>query len=359
MMKKILIFTFALFLVFGMTFNSSAQSNEELSVMTAKAFSMGGAFTGVADDVGAVLFNPAGLTQSGVVGLQGSAGVSDLDQINKYFELADLLNKKGLVEKDYDDIENKFNTLKDSSVGMQAFAGANLKSVALSGNLKSNYFITEDSGNKILENESDISAIISYGSKLASPPIDVASLAYGFNIKMTQHNYIEYSYDESELEATKETDASGNSIDLDFGVLAKMTDVVKVGAQIENLYSSGYDLEENGEVIIGDIMPKRNMRIGASFEIPVIGTTLAADLENIGPISESEEMIYRLGVQQNLFLNLISVRAGTYGPEINGDDSTYTAGIGLNLTKLHLDAAVGTDKSGENMSGMISGRFKF
>ena len=101
------------------------------------------------------------------------------------------------------------------------------------------------------------------------------------------------------------------------------------------------------------------MRVGASFELPVFGTTLAADLENIGPLSESDEMIYHLGIQQNLFINLISLRAGTYGPEINGEDSIYTAGLGLNLTKLHLDAAVGTDKSGDNLSGMISGRFKF
>jgi len=360
-MKKILIFTFALFLVFGMTFNSNAQSNENLSVMTAKAFSMGGAFTAVADDVGAVLFNPAGLTQSGIVGFQGNAGVSGVDQFNNYTKLAELLDEEDIDINDAKEIETKFSTLMDSSVGMQAFAGANLKSVALSGNIKSDYTIKEGTNNdeKVFENNNDISAIISYGSKLASTPADITSLAYGFNIKMTQHNYIKYDYNISKNETTNEIVAKGNSIDLDFGVLAKMTDVLKVGAQIENLYSSGYDLEENGNMVKSDIMPKRNMIIGASFEIPVIGTTLAADLENIGPVSESDEMIYHLGVQQNLFLNLISLRAGTYGPEINGDDSTYTAGIGINLTKLHLDAAVGTDKSGDNMSGMVSGRFKF
>ena len=359
-MKKIIVFTFAFFLVFGITVNSNAQSNENFPVMTAKAYSMGGAFTGVADDVGAVLFNPAGLTQSGILGFQGNFGVGDVNQFSAYTTLAELLNKEDLNDKDYDNINTKFDKLMDSSVGMQAFAGANLKSVALSGNLKSNYKITEKNGDRLLKNNNDISAIISYGSKLVSPPIEVASLAYGFNIKMTQHNYNEYSYDKINTEAKKVVDADGNSIDLDFGVLAKVTDVFKVGAQIENLYSSGYDLEEDsGSIYQNDLKSKRNMRVGASFELPVVGTTLAADLENIGPLSESDEMIYHLGIQQNLFINLISLRAGTYGPEINGEDSIYTAGLGLNLTKLHLDAAVGTDKSGDNLSGMISGRFKF
>ena len=359
-MKKIVVVAISFLLIFGITINSSAQNTEEMSVMTAKAYSMGGAFTGVADDVSAVLFNPAGLTQSGVVGFQGNAGISDIDTFSNYRTLADLLDKENIKTEEIKEIEEKFSDLMNSSVNLQTFAGGNIKSVALSANLKSDFNISkQDNGDRILKNNNDISAIISYGSKLTSPPGEIGSLAYGFNIKMTQHNYNKYSYDEAKQKATTEIKAKGNSIDLDFGVLAKMTDSLKLGAQIENLYSSGYDLEEDGKIVKDDLSPKRNMRIGASFELPVVGTTLAADLENIGPISESEEMIYHLGVEQNLFLNLISVRAGTYGPEINGEDSIYTAGVGLNLTKLHLDVALGADKSGNNKSGMISGRFKF
>src|SRR6056297_863455 len=116
MMKKILIFTFALFLVFGITFNSNAQNNEDIPVMTAKAFSMGGAFTGVADDVGAVLFNPAGLTQSGIVGFQGNAGVSGVDQFNNYTKLAELLNEEDIDSNDAIEIKDKFNELENSTV---------------------------------------------------------------------------------------------------------------------------------------------------------------------------------------------------------------------------------------------------
>lgn len=374
-MKKILVLTFALFLVLGLTVNTSAQSNEGLSVMTAKAYSMGGAFTGVADDVGAVLFNPAGLTQSGIVGFQANAGVSNINT----GELGEVIDFAGKVsgELSFDDatsLEESFPT--NTSLNAQAFAGANLKSVALSGNIRSAYDIYDDSGDKVLENNNDISAIISYGTKLASPPVEVASLAYGFNIKMTQHNYNEYRLDEEKL---TQIDADGNSIDLDFGVLAKVTDIFKVGAQIENIYSSGYDLE--GEEILSSYDPKagewneeepndysdtgkevkRNLRVGASVELPVVGTTVAADLENITPLSQTEGTVYHLGLQQNLFLNLISVRAGTYGPfdDINGKDAVYTAGLGINLTKLHLDAAIGTDKTADNLNGMISGRFKF
>jgi len=191
MMKKLLVFTFALFLVFGLTLNSSAQNNEGLSVMTAKAFSMGGAFTGVADDVGAVLFNPAGLTQSGIVGLQGNGGVSDIDtkSLNQVRDFASKVSGD-INFTDGDELKNSFP--ESTSLSMQGFGGANLKSVALSGKVKSTYDIYTDNGENVFDNHNDISGIISYGAKLASPPGEIASLAYGFNIKMTQHNYNQY-----------------------------------------------------------------------------------------------------------------------------------------------------------------------
>ena len=374
-MKKIFILTFALFLVIGLTINSSAQSNYQLPGMTAKAYSMGGAFTGVADDVGAVLFNPAGLTQSGIVGFQSNIGVSNIET-SELSNVIDFANKIS-SDIDYENTDKLAESFPDNiSLNAQAFAGANLKSVALSANMNSSFDSYKENGNNTLENNNDISAIISYGAKLASPPGEIASLAYGFNIKMTQHNYNEYDFDGSDI---MQIDAEGNSIDLDFGVLAKVTDIFKVGAQIENLYSSGYDLEGNKTLSSYDPAAgewneietksynktdaeiKRNLRVGASVEVPIVGTTVAADLENITSLSQTEGTVYHLGLQQNLILNLISVRAGTYGPfdDINGDNTMYTAGLGINLTKLHLDAAIGADKTVDNLSGMISGRFKF
>src|SRR6056297_1774730 len=140
MMKKVFIVTFALFLIVGMTFNSNAQSNEELYVMTAKAFSMGGAFNGVADDVRAVLFNPAGLTQSGIVGLQGNGGLSDIDtkSLNQVRDFASKVSGD-INFTDGDELKNSFP--ESTSLSMQGFGGANLKSVALSGKVKSTYDI--------------------------------------------------------------------------------------------------------------------------------------------------------------------------------------------------------------------------
>lgn len=377
-MKKTLIFTIALVLVFGISSLGYTKNVEDLDVMTAKSYSMGGAFTGVADDVSAVLFNPAGLVESGFIGLQTSVGVNDLE-LDKLKELRNYIDDISGDISDKGSYQNLLDQMpEDTSFNFHGFAGANLKSVALSGNLSSSFETTGTDDIQIIENNTDITGTITFAQKLSSPPMDLGSLAYGFNIDMTQHRYNQYKFKSSDKELIDVT-ADGNSIGIDLGAMAKITDVFTVGAQLENIYATDYTLEgdkvTNTYNVVDDIWEEtsedfsgesrksaRNMRVGASLKVPVLGTTLAADLENLPPLSEDEDMFYHIGLEQNLILNLLSLRAGTYGlfDDVNGKDSAYTVGLGLNLTKFHLDLAVGSnDKFDDNMTGIISGRFKF
>jgi len=376
-MKKILVITLAIVMTFALT-NFVEANNEHLEPMTARSFGLGGAFTGLADDVSAVLFNPAGLAQSGFVGLQVSGGVSDVNGMN---EIVDLVNELDSGFNSFEDFETFYNNFPaGTSLDMQGFGGANLSSIAVSGKVNSRFNLEETNDGKIAINNQDITGILTYASDLTSPIQDIGALSYGFNLKMTQHTNNEYKINLTDREKI-ETKTSGNSIAVDGGILAKLTDILSVGAQIENLYATDYKMEGTKVTSTYDVAddkwtdkdpeevsannsykPQRNMRIGAALDVPVVGIKVLGDLENIPSISQNDNTIYHLGVQKDLMLGLFSIRAGTYGPMddgVNSVNSKYTAGVSANLTKIHLDAAVGSDKDGENITGILSGRVKF
>ena len=377
-MKKIIVFSLAIVMTFTLANFVHANNDKHLERMTARSYGLGGAFTGLADDVSAVLFNPAGLAQSGIVGFQVSGGISDLkrDDFEKLSDFAELLASD---DKNYDDLVNA--TIPETSVNLQGFAGANLKSIALSGNINTNIrSLGESSDYKGTINEQDITGIVTFASNIVSPPQGVGALSYGFNLKMTQHTNSEYKINLTDREKV-EKKTTGNSIAVDGGVLAKLTDIFSVGAQIENLYATDYKMEGTKVTSVYDVgteewienepediasnqsyRPERNMRVGAALEVPLVGIKVSADLENISIISENDNTIYHLGVQKDLMLGLFSIRAGTYGPMddgFNSVNSKYTAGVSANLTKIHIDAAVGSDRDGENITGILSGRIKF
>jgi len=189
---------------------------------------------------------------------------------------------------------------------------------------------------------------------------------------MMKTDYNKYFLDISTLPGeTSEISASGNGFGLDAGVMARVSDVLKVGAEIRNLWAADYTItgeeKEFAYDVVNDewdlqdtidyekkIHPESSLRVGASLNVPVINTLIAADIDNF---AGEGEQIFHLGMEKNLLWNGISLRAGTYN---QGDDTIYTAGMGLNLAAFHLDMALGADSKFENsVGGMISFKTKF
>lgn len=334
--------------------------------MTARTFGMGEAFTGVADDLGAILFNPAGLNESGFIGLQlnGGLGTNDLDKFRDLMDFSEVVGD--------DSVSDVLAVVPDNaSLQTHIFAGGNFKSFGLAVNtgLEASSTNSGTSGTVSLSTRSE--GIISLGRKLTSPPLNLGALSYGINAKMIKVDNLNY-----EISATSITEEkmSGTGFDLDLGVLAKVTDYLKVGVQVKNIiapeitltgteteysYSdSSWNDTVTDENLSGKWSNERTMRVGAALSIPVINLTLAADIDRIAVFSSTaDSQVLHFGVEKNLFFNALSLRAGSIVEE---ELTTTTFGLGLNLTGFHLDVAVGSSDNFQNsITGLLSANIKF
>lgn len=369
-MKKITILSLAIMLI--MVTGSAAAYN-----FSARSFGMGGAFTGLADDVSAVLYNPAGVNQSGLVGLKATGGLSTTD----YSKFSDVMDIEGHMDDDSMNYDKLYKEFPDGAdLQGQGFIGLNLKSLALSTNVENHFSLSKDSTTASITNDAMVEGALTMGNKILTPPMNIGAISYGANLKMIKLRYDEYSVDKDKTNPQKtEITANGDSYGLDVGLLAKITDMVTLGAQVDNLWVDDYKLEgteknykynqdpnnpgwkeptSSSYTEKGDRL-KRTMRVGASVQIPVLAATVAADIDNFPLFTEGDrDMIYHLGIEKNILFNGISLRAGTYtDPD---DDNFYTAGIGLNLWKIHMDLGVGSnDGFNDSITGVLSGNIKF
>ena len=347
---------------------------------SARTLGMGGAFTGIADDVSAVLYNPAGINQSGVLGIKAFTGFStdDFGSIKTMSDKIDNFSQNSLSSKDF------YDKLPGVELGgnSNVFIGANLKSLALSVDVNSNFNLikNEDDEKASFYNYTTAEGGLTLGNTLLDPPLNIGTISYGANLKMVnimeeKHDIDLSTSDPQQLVIKK----NGQTFGLDVGVLAQVTDIVTVGAQIDNLWADDYELDvtekkyttydqDQGWGGLNDEdtyteeanNQKRTMRVGASIQIPVIGATLAADIDNFPLMSEGDrEMVYHYGIEKNLFFNALSLRAGSYTQGQDKDDF-YTVGLGVNLLTAHVDLAIGSDdRFKESITGVLSGSIKF
>ncbi len=356
------------------------------SDMTAKAYGMGGAFTGIADDLTSVLYNPAGLSQSGFLGLQINFGMAtpSYSDFEKLMEIPDYMANY----EDYTDEELQDKFPEDLHIDGQALVGANLKSFGVALNLDNSFEVDSEGTSVWMKNNATTETMVSFGKKLNSPPLNLGAFSYGFNLKMLRTDYGGYEVDTpSDAEIlggsypwTATTTAQGSGFGLDVGVLAKVSDRVTLGAQVRNLWAEDYTISGKKEIseyqpspdldnmswvempdedFTATVSPARVMRVGASFEVPVINATLAADIDNFPLLTNNgEDMVYHLGLEKNLLFNGLSLRAGTFSQQEGSQ--VYTLGVGFNLYKFHVDMAAASDDGFEdNMSTVMSANMKF
>jgi hypothetical protein len=338
---------------------------------SARSFGMGGAFTGLADDVSAVLYNPAGINQSGVVGFKASGGLSTIDY-NKFIKALGIADHMADGSLTVEELLKEFP--QSANIKANAFGGANLKSLALTLNSENNLDLTKNESSASVINDTVSEGALTLGNTVLSPPMDIGSLSYGVNLKMINIARNQYSVDSAQKTVTK---VDGSSYGLDVGVLAKVTDILTIGAQVDNLWVDDYKLKGTKEIYgfdgsdwgqtssdslnqQGDKL-KRTMRVGASVQVPVVALTLAADVENFPLLTEGDQkMVYHYGIEKNILFNGISFRAGTYTQPEQNKDRFYTFGLGVNLLQAHINLGLGSDDGfKDSFNGVVSGNIKF
>ncbi|MFP4662717.1 MAG: hypothetical protein ACLFPF_11030 [Halanaerobiales bacterium] len=351
---KLYIISIALFISLFLITNPGVEASQ----LTARSYGMGGAFTAVADDVEAILYNPAGITDNGYVGLDFNMGMNilNVDELEKVRDIADSNSYEYINEK-IDDIDG------DISLDNQLFFGAKFSSIGLAYNIKESHLLQNNSGSDNSYLSSRVSeAIFSYGNDILEPPLEIGALSYGVNVKlvdMSRNNYY--------MESSREINIKGNGYGLDIGLLSKVTDTLKLGCVVENLLASDIDLDgqskryipgENGWQVDQDSIEDYsetadfdpNVRVGAALDVPVLNMILAADIDNLFDQNDTGQVLH-FGLEKDFVLNSLTVRAG----RVTGDSiSLTTLGFGVNLSGASIDLAIGEESNKDDLSIMIS-----
>ncbi|MFP4015574.1 MAG: hypothetical protein ACLFUI_00955 [Halanaerobiales bacterium] len=324
--------------------------------LTARSYGMGGAFTAVADDVEAILYNPAGITDNGFVGLDFSMGMNilNVDELDKVRDIVEH-DRYEYTYEHIDEIEG------DIGLDNQTFFGAKFSSIGLAYSIKENHLLQNNSGaNNNYLSERISEAIFSYGSDILEPPFEIGALSYGVNVRL-----IDVSRNNYYMGSSTEVDIKGNGYGLDLGLLAKVTDTLKIGCVVENLLASDIELEgkskqyeqENGDwqVISSEdssatLESDPNVRVGAALDIPVVNMVLAADIDNLFDQNDTGQVIH-LGLEKHFILNSMTVRAG----KVTGDSINLTTlGFGVNLSGASIDFAIGEESDKDDLAIMLS-----
>jgi len=323
-----------------------------------KAYGMGGAFTAVADDASAVYWNPAGLTQSGLLGLElnlgGQAKSDDIEAIQDFIDSIDNIQNAGTDQEKIDAVKG-LEFPDDVDLNVNGMLALNLKSFGL-GIVANSELETKSSseadGSKTKHAENMVTGegIVSLGTKIINPPLNIGSIALGMNAKYVSKRYdaVTYSYNEDvntpKFKSSEQTsEATGYGVD--FGALIKVTDMVNLGATVRNATSKldwdeDYGFEDELE---------RTVTLGAAAKLPYpLAAIVAVDVE----MPEDQEDIYHIGLEKRIIAGLLSLRLGAY--EQDGQDRVYTGGLGINIPFIDLNVAVDSE---DYVS--LSGTFKF
>ncbi|GEM_PF-1300944 len=346
--------------------------------VSSRAMGMGGAFTGTADDVSALKYNPAGIGQQSSVDVYGSGGLYTLQPENLenlWYILSELEDDP---ENDLSEIQSHLENISQLTAGAQFFGGVSLGSFAGAIRYHSSYFADQErqEDDILIDNPVHLTGVLGMGQEILTPALDIGALAYGVNLRMGQSSLTRYQLimDEDQQDAEMiRINAEDIGYALDAGLMIKFTDLVQGGLMVSNLLASEYELAgekavhelspeghwteiSRDDYSFGSYKPERKVRAGASFYVPVLAATIAADVDNLLGAGESGQVLH-LGMEKNIFLNALSIRGGLVE---GAEDRFFTTGLGLNFLPLNLDTALMVDDSfSESVFFSLSANMKF
>lgn len=315
----------------------------------ARFAAMGGAGSALVEDTYSAYYNPAGMARSQAMSLKIGAGAAS-DGMDK---LIATLSSAGDPSKFI--LDNYANAL-DINGNMNAFVGFNAGNIGLSIMPATSLNISKAANTA---NGSAIATMlgegaVSYGQGIKVPYL--GSLNGGVNAK-----YIVAAYGSANVSgATSTTNAlTYSGIGFDLGVQGKVDAIpmtpLSVGVVMKNigatLRGTTQTLTKTIDPATGNVISETDSSgtapdyvmpttfvIGAAAKIPVVGLTVAVDLDNVGADNTTQAYsLTHIGLEYPLAMGLVNLRLGkiTGGPSGAAVDmTTYGAGVLGNMVNI-------------------------
>jgi len=242
----------------------------------ARPNAMGNAFSGVANDVSAVFYNPAGLFQ-----ISSSEG---LFMYSKLFNDVDGLTYGNIA------IAQPFN------FGTLALATVYMKT----GDIPYVSSPSGPDGSVFSDNQVIVSG--SYSNIIHN------FLMFGGTLKFVNHTVADYG---------------GSGFGMDFGLLAKFNKYFSAGVLFENFIQPRINLNNS------EYLYPFKARIGSGI-YPVDNLIISAEID----VSKNKNVIFCAGSEYTLFQNLLSLRAGysTLNSSISFGAGVFYKGVGFDYS---------------------------
>lgn len=307
----------------------------------ARSFGMGGACVAAVNDATSLYWNPAGLAEVTLVGINlgmgaGTSSLSDLKNLKEAYEAIKNYQIPG---------QDKMN------VPVEVSGGANLCLIGLVGlgynsliKGEVGYDATVPSPQMTITADGRRDLAFGMARQIGKAPLGLGELSSGFALKGVTITHVKASKDPATQTVTKEEETTTKAVALDLGLKVKVAKMLTLGLVVKDLGPSQTKDERAGTTQKGWLEP--NLTLGAAFTPPVVGLTVEGDVESNGTL--------RLGVEQSLLL--LAVRAGLV--KAPAEELEYRLGLGLNLGPVHGNLGFGFQGS-QSAKIMADLNFKF